>query len=87
MTFVLIIVFIPGVSLGQPRKSETASPMQLMRLKRITGVQVSPDGKRVVYAVREAVLADGKSEYLSHIHVANADGTGTLRAHAWRQIV
>ena len=39
----------------------------------------SPDGKRVVYAVRHAVIEDGKSEYRSHIHIANADGSGAIQ--------
>jgi dipeptidyl aminopeptidase/acylaminoacyl peptidase len=64
---------------AQPNNRAEWTPMQMMQVKRIGRVDVSPDGKRVVYAVREAVLADGKSEYLSHIHLANADGSGTTQ--------
>lgn len=60
---------------AQPRWS----PTQMMQVKKISGVQVSPDGKQVVYAVKHAVMEDGKSEYLSHIYLANADGTGTVQ--------
>ena len=38
-------------------------------------VQVSPDGQQVAYAVREAVMDDDKSEYVTHIHLASADGS------------
>jgi dipeptidyl aminopeptidase/acylaminoacyl peptidase len=48
----------------------------MIQVRRISGVQVAPDGKRVAFAVRHAVMDVGKSEYLTHIHVANADGSG-----------
>ena len=55
------------------------SPAELMKLKRIGRVDVSPDGKRVVYAVKQALMDDGKSEYLTHLHLANADGSGAVQ--------
>jgi dipeptidyl aminopeptidase/acylaminoacyl peptidase len=55
------------------------TPMQMMLVKRISGVQVSPDGKRVVFAVRQALLDAGRSEFLTQVHVANADGTGAVQ--------
>jgi dipeptidyl aminopeptidase/acylaminoacyl peptidase len=64
---------------AQPRQPAEWTPMQLMQVKRISGVQVSPDSKRVVYAVRQAVMDAGKSEYLTHIHLVNADGSGTVQ--------
>ena len=64
---------------AQPKQADAWSPTQMMQMKRISGVQVSPDGKRVVYAVKHAVMEDGKSEYLSHIYLVNADGTGTIQ--------
>jgi dipeptidyl aminopeptidase/acylaminoacyl peptidase len=48
----------------------------MMQIKRIGAVQVSPDGKRVAYTVREAVMGEDKSEHLTHIYLANADGSG-----------
>src|SRR6266498_2264173 len=38
------------------------------------GVQVSPDGKRVLYTVNEPVMVSEKSEYLTQIWMASADG-------------
>ncbi len=73
--FVLSAIAMPVVA--QPAKEW--SPLQMMQVKRISGVQVSPDGKRVVYAVKQAVLDGGKSEYLTHIYLANADGTDTFQ--------
>jgi len=62
----------------QPRKAEqpTAWTAALtLKVKRVGSVQVSPDGKRVVYAVREAILDNDKSEYRTHLYLANADGS------------
>src|SRR5262245_15969246 len=72
-----LVVAVAGPLAAQPKNEWT--PTQLMQVKKISGVQVSPDGKRVVYAVKHAVMEDGKSEYLSHIYVVNADGTGTTQ--------
>src|SRR5262249_41818337 len=51
------------------------TPETLLKLKRIGGVYPSPDGKRVAYTVREAVMQDSRSEYVTQIHLVNADGT------------
>ena len=48
----------------------------MLQLKQVGGVQVSPDGKQVAFVVRRAVMDGEKSEFVSQIHVANADGTG-----------
>jgi dipeptidyl aminopeptidase/acylaminoacyl peptidase len=50
------------------------TPERMMQVKDITSVVPSPDGKRVAFTVREAVMDGKKSEYLVQIHVANADG-------------
>ena len=48
----------------------------MLQLKQVGGVQVSPNGKKVAFAVRRAVMDGEKSEFVSQIHVANQDGTG-----------
>lgn len=55
------------------------SPEQCLRLKNVAAVEVSPDGRKVVYSVREALLNDESSEYIQHLYLANADGTETTR--------
>src|SRR5438046_2878461 len=57
---------------AQPKRQWT--PREMMEVQRIGGVQVSPDGKRVVYAARQALLDGGRSEYLTHLYLVNADG-------------
>jgi len=51
------------------------TPEQSMKVKGGGGVSVSPDGRRVLYTVNEAVLTADKSEYLTQIWTANADGS------------
>jgi dipeptidyl aminopeptidase/acylaminoacyl peptidase len=50
-----------------------------MEVRQISSVQVSPDGKRVAYAVREAVIEKEKSEYVTHIYLANSDGSDLVQ--------
>ncbi len=76
---VAILVMVPASRVAGQPKNPAWTPTQMMQVKRISGVQVSPDGKRVVFAVREALLDGGKSEYRTHIHVANADGSGSIQ--------
>src|SRR5689334_11569740 len=47
-----------------------------MRYKRVTDVRVSPDGTRAAFVVASAAMEGKKSEWLSHIHVGRADGSG-----------
>ncbi|MBO0720082.1 MAG: S9 family peptidase [Blastocatellia bacterium] len=45
-----------------------------MKVKGVGGVRVSPDGKHVLYTVNVPVMTEEKSEYLTQIWMANADG-------------
>src|SRR5512146_2437213 len=40
----------------------------------IQEVAPSPDGRHVAYVVREPLLTDEKSEFISHLYLASADG-------------
>jgi Tol biopolymer transport system component len=54
------------------------SPDLALRVKRVQGVLPSPDGKRVACVVGTAVTDGEKSEWLSHVRVASADGSGSF---------
>jgi len=56
----------------------TWTPEMAMRVKRVTDVRVSPDGTRAAFVVASAVMEGKKSEWLSHVHVGRADGSGTF---------
>jgi dipeptidyl aminopeptidase/acylaminoacyl peptidase len=47
----------------------------IMKYKNITETNISPDGNYVAFVVREARMEGEKSEYISQIWVASADGT------------
>jgi dipeptidyl aminopeptidase/acylaminoacyl peptidase len=77
--------FILTVALGAPALShrtrdETSNqatawtPELSMKVRAVGGVQVSPDGKRVLYTVNEAVMTEEKSEYLTQVWTASASG-------------
>jgi dipeptidyl aminopeptidase/acylaminoacyl peptidase len=59
---------------------ETGSPMSwtpelMMQVKRVGSVQVSSNGKSVLFTVREALLDNGQSEYRTQIHLTHLDGS------------
>jgi dipeptidyl aminopeptidase/acylaminoacyl peptidase len=55
------------------------TPELAMRVKRVSHVRVSADGKRVAFVVSQAVMDSEKSEWLSQIHLAASDGTGAMQ--------
>jgi len=50
------------------------TPEVMIQYKRLLGTAISPDGKWVAYTVSEPVMKGEKSEYLTHIFLASADG-------------
>jgi dipeptidyl aminopeptidase/acylaminoacyl peptidase len=74
------VLLASGSLQAQPAGKEAQwSPELMLRVRQIGNVQVSPDGKRVVFTIREAITAGAKSEYLTQIHLANADGSGAVQ--------
>ena len=55
------------------------TPALSMRYHQVSGLAISPDGEHVAYVVREPLMEGEKSEYLSHIRVAAADGGRNVR--------
>lgn len=50
------------------------TPETMISYHRLLGTVISPDGKWVAYTVSTPEMAGEKSEYLTHIHLAGADG-------------
>src|SRR5438067_11571488 len=67
---VLFVVSLPAIAADAPGWT----PNDMIQVKRFGGVYPSPDGKRVAYSIREAVMEDLRSEYVSQIHLVDADG-------------
>jgi len=55
------------------------TPEMQVKMKTPGAVQISPDGKRVVYTISEAVMTADKSEFVSQIWLANTDGTNAFQ--------
>src|SRR3989442_15988013 len=50
------------------------TPAEMMKVKSVGDVRVSPDGRRVVFPVTQPVMAGEKSEMVPPIHMANLSG-------------
>ena len=68
----LLLLAIPIVA----QADEAWTPERHIQVRRVGDVQPSPDGKRVVFTVRQAVTDGDKSEYLTHIYLGQANGSG-----------
>lgn len=55
--------------------AEVWTPEQMLQMKRVGMVVPSPDGTAVAYTVRQAIVDANRSEYLTQIFVARADGS------------
>ena len=55
------------------------TPGRYVSYPRIQEVAASPDGCAVLCAVREPLLTEERSEFISHLYLATADGDGELR--------
>ncbi len=80
LIFMLITALSPATP-GSLVHSESANaptgwtPETSMKIKAVGNVRVSPDGKRVLFTVNDPIMTVEKSEYLTNIWVANADGS------------
>jgi len=66
---------LPVVAIAQ----KNWTPEQCLKIKNITSVRVSPDGAKILYTVREAVMTDDRSEYVNQIWLCNADGSNAIQ--------
>ena len=73
----VLFVLLSAKAAGQTIKYWT--PEQTMKMKNITSVVPSPDGSKVLYTVREAVMTDDRSEYVNQVFLCNSDGSNTIQ--------
>ncbi|HUG42358.1 MAG TPA: S9 family peptidase [Longimicrobiales bacterium] len=65
----------PDTPAAEPLDTTRWSPELSMRFRAVGGTALSPDGRTVAFTVREPVMEGEKSEWLTHIWVAPADGS------------
>ena len=58
---------------------DTWSPLESMKIKSISQTEISNDGKSVAYVVREPIMEDKKSEYLSQIWVIDTESKENIQ--------
>src|ERR1043166_4737760 len=61
----LVVLFVVTAN------AQTWDPDLQMKFKAVSSPRVSPDGKRMVYTVNETVMTPDKSEFLTHIWLAD----------------
>jgi dipeptidyl aminopeptidase/acylaminoacyl peptidase len=80
----LLCALVAPAALGQPAAPAPApaewTPELQMKVRPVATVRVSPDGRRVAYTVSDAVMTPDKSEILTQIWIANADGSDAFQA-------
>ncbi len=74
----LTAAFIAAQVIVHAQTATYWSPEQCMKMKNITSVRVSPDGSKVLYTVRQAVMTEDRSEYVNQIFLCNIDGSNTI---------
>ena len=69
----LVVLFASGAA------AQTWEPELQLKLKAVGTPRVSPDGKKMVYAVNEAVMTPDKSEFVTQIWMSNLDTKRNLQ--------
>jgi dipeptidyl aminopeptidase/acylaminoacyl peptidase len=70
---------VPGVRAEPPAPW---TPELAFKVKRVGPVRISPDGRRAAFVVGTAVMDGEKSEWISQIHLARSDGSGSIELTA-----
>jgi dipeptidyl aminopeptidase/acylaminoacyl peptidase len=70
-----LLIFSAFISIAQ-----TAwTPEVMIQFKRVSGTDISPDGKLVAYTISTPQMEGEKSEFLTHIWVASTDGKSNIQ--------
>ena len=79
LTLFLLLATVPAGALAQQASASGWTPELAMKVKNVGAVRVSPDGRKVVYTINQALMAPDKSEFVTQIWIANADGSEPLQ--------
>lgn len=78
-TRLVTVVFVLGIVLAGLSVAEEWTPELALQVKRVSDVRPSPDGTYVAFVVAAPMIEGEKSEFVSHIHLGHADGSGTYQ--------
>lgn len=76
-TFALLL--LTTTAIAQTSAPAAWTPELQIKVRAVAAPRVSPDGKRVVYTVSEAVTTADRSEYVSQVWMASADGRENIQ--------
>ncbi|HSJ07022.1 MAG TPA: S9 family peptidase [Longimicrobiales bacterium] len=74
-----LVAILPSLAAAQAPAASGWTPEEQMKVRAVGGVLPSPDGRRVVFGVSEPLMDDERSEYVTRIWVAEADGSRALQ--------
>lgn len=75
----IICLFFIGLSTTNAQIKSNWSPEQIMKQKAISTVRISPDGKRVVYAVKYLKIVDGKNEFINQLFLSDLNKANNIQ--------
>ena len=75
----LALLLVASASLAQTAAPDAWTPEMQIKVRAVATPRVSPDGKRVVYTVSDAVTTADRSEYVSQIWMSSPDGKESMR--------
>src|ERR1051325_3739291 len=75
----LALLMVASAALAQPAAPDAWTPEMQIKVRAVGTPRVSPDGRRVVYTVSDAVTTADRSEYVSQIWLATTDGASTVQ--------
>lgn len=77
VTTFAISTFLCGFGQASAQPVSTSwSPELQVKTRLVAAPRISPDGKRIVYTVNDAIMTPDKSEFVTQIWLASADGSG-----------
>lgn len=79
LRFFIVLLVAAMLEQTQTVQAETPAagwtPELMLKVRRVAHVRPSPDAKRAVYSVAEAVMTEDRSEWVSQIWMSNSDGS------------
>lgn len=78
MRNLLLLLLLSACPFLLPAQSNW-TPEQCLKMKNISAAVASPDGKKVLYTVREALMTDDRSEYINQVWLCQSDGSNAVQ--------
>jgi len=76
LVLLYLFLFATGIQVLQAQTTvESWTPESMIDLPVVGSPEISPDGSMIAYTVRETRMEDEESSFLTHIWVANSDGS------------